>query len=44
MTKYEVIEKIMNSNKIDEDDKVYFIQSFLLNWSTEEKLKWIWEE
>lgn len=44
MTEYEVIKKIMDSNKIDENDKVYFIQSFLLHWSTEEKLKWIWEE
>ena len=44
MSKYEVIEKIMNSNKMDEVGKVDTIQRFLLHWLTEDDLKWIWEE
>lgn len=44
MKKYEVIKKIINSNKINEDDKVYCIETFLKGWSTEEEIKWIWEE
>lgn len=44
MTKYEVIEKIMGSNKIDENNKVYYIEMFLKGWNTENDIKWLWEE
>ena len=44
MSKYEIIKKIMESDKIDEGFKVHCIQSFLLNWETEKSLKWIWED
>lgn len=43
MSKYEVVKKIMESNKIDENKKLYYIQSYLLNWLTEENLKWLWQ-
>ena len=43
MTEYEVIKKSTESEKIDENDKVYSIRSFLLHWITEEQIKWIWE-
>ena len=39
MSKYEVIEMIMNSSIPDQNYKVYLIQSFLLNWSTLEEVK-----
>jgi hypothetical protein len=42
MGKYEVIKKIMNSNVINENDKVYYIEMFLKGWHTEEDLKWIY--
>lgn len=41
MNKYKVIKKIMNSTKINEDDKVYYIEMFLKGWHTEEDIKWI---
>lgn len=44
MDKYEVIKKIINSGKISESDKVYCIETFLKGWSTEEEIKWIWEQ
>ena len=43
MSKYEVIEKIMESEIINRNDKVYHIEMFLKGWSTIEDLKWIWE-
>ena len=43
MTKFEVIKKIMESNAINENDKVYYIEMFLKGWNTEEEIKWIWE-
>lgn len=43
MSKYEVIEKIMESTKINKNDKVYYIEMFLKGWHTEEEMKWIWE-
>lgn len=42
MSKYEVIEKIMNATRINEDDKVYAIEMFLKGWYTEQMLEWIW--
>lgn len=44
MSKYEVISRIMNSNKISEEDKVYEIEMFLKGYFTSEQLVWIWEE
>lgn len=43
MTKYEVIEKIMGSKHVDENDKVFFIESFLKGWITVDDIKWLWE-
>ena len=42
MTKYHVIEKIMNSARINEDDKVYAITMYLKGWYTEQNIEWIW--
>ena len=43
MSNYEVIRNIMGSNKINENDKVYYIEMFLKGWHTENEIKWIWE-
>ena len=43
MSNYEVIRNIMGSNKINENDKVYYIEMFLEGWHTENEIKWIWE-
>ena len=43
MGKYDVIKKIMDSNRVSNEDKVYCIEMYLKKWSTEEELKWIWE-
>lgn len=43
MNKYNVIKKIMESKKINENDKVYAIEMFLKGWYTEDEVKWIWE-
>lgn len=43
MSKYEVIKKIMESTKINEDDKLYYIEMFVKGWHTEEEMEWIWE-
>lgn len=42
MSKYEVIKKIMESEKINEDDKVYAIEMFLKGWLEKEEIEWIW--
>ena len=42
--KYDIIEKIMGSGKINKNDKVYYIEMYLKGWFTEEEIKWIWEE
>lgn len=43
MSKYEVIKKVVESNKVDDDTKVRYIDTFLKGWLTEEEIKWIWE-
>lgn len=43
MSKYDVIKKIMDSQKINKDDKVHTIETFLKGWLTEEEISWIWE-
>ena len=43
MSKFEVLEKIMGSEKLKENEKVNTIQTFLLGWLEEDDLKWIWE-
>ena len=43
MSQYEVIKKIVDSNAINEKDKVFHIKMYLKGWSREEDLKWIWE-
>lgn len=44
LSKYEIIEKIMNSYKLNANDKVYIIEMFLKGWTTEKNIKWILEE
>ena len=43
MTKYEVIRKIMESNRINEGEKAYSIEVFLKGWATEQQLEWVWQ-
>ena len=43
MSKYEVIKQIMESKKLTDNNKVYYIEMFLKGWHTEENIKWIWE-
>lgn len=43
MDKYEIIKKIMDSEIIGENSKVYYIETFLKGWYTEDDMKWIWE-
>lgn len=42
-SQYQVIEKIMNSTKINEFDKIRAIEQFLKGWWTENEIAWIWE-
>lgn len=42
--KCSVIEKIMQSNKLSYDDKIYYIQSFLLHYFAVDEISWIWEQ
>lgn len=42
MDKYEVIKKVMESTRINEDDKVYAIEMFLKGWYTKKQIEWIW--
>ena len=44
MSKYEVIEKIMGSTRINKDDKVYAIKMYLTGWYTEREIEWLWEQ
>jgi hypothetical protein len=44
MTNYEVIKKIMESNKISNDDKAYYIEMFLKDWYTLIDIDWIWSD
>ena len=39
MSKYEIIKKVMESTKIDENDKVYTIEMFLKGWWTVEQVE-----
>lgn len=43
MNKYNIIKSIMNSRKIDDDTKIYYIEMFIKDWYTEEDINWIWE-
>lgn len=43
MSRYEVIKRIMESTKLNEEDKVYKIALFLKGWLSVEQLSWIWE-
>lgn len=42
MSKYEVIKRVMDSTRINEDDKVYAIEMYLKGWYTEQNIEWIW--
>ena len=43
MSKFEVLEKIMGSEKLKEKEKIDTIKTYLLGWLEEDDLKWIWE-
>ena len=43
MSKYEVIEKIMEST-ISKEDKVYIIEMFLKGWYSEKNIEWVWNK
>lgn len=43
LKKYETIEKIMNSDKINKTDKAYYIEMYIKHWFSEDEIKWIWE-
>jgi hypothetical protein len=42
MNKYQVIKNIMYSTKVNDDDKVYYIEMYLKGWHTEQDIEWIW--
>ena len=42
MSRYEVIKKIMEATRINEDDKVFAIEMFLKGYYTAQNLEWIW--
>ena len=44
MSKYEVIIKIIESIRIKENDKVWYIEMFLKGYLTEEQMEWLWKE
>ena len=41
-SKYEVIKRVMESTRINADDKVYAIEMFLKGWYTKKQIEWIW--
>ena len=43
MKSYDVIRKIVESTRINEDDQVYYISMYLKGWLTAAEIKWIWE-
>ena len=43
MNEYNVIKNIMESDKINESYKVYFIKMFVKGWHTENEIEWIWK-
>lgn len=43
MSEYEVIKKIMETDRLSEKDKVYFVRRYLNGTNTEEQLKVFWE-
>lgn len=44
MSKYQIIEKVMQSEKLNEYDKVHTIEMFLKGWLIENEMEWIWRE
>lgn len=44
MNKYKTIEKIMKSEKADENMKMYYIEMFVKGWCTEKDMGWLWED
>lgn len=43
MKKYEVIRKIIESQRINEADQAYYIEMYIKGWHTVNDIKWIWE-
>ena len=43
MKKYDVIKRIMESNRLNESDQAYYMEMFLSGVYTADDLKWIWE-
>ena len=44
MKKFEVVKRIVESNKLDDNGKVNTIQNFLLGWLNERDMDWILED
>lgn len=43
ISKYEVIRKIMESQRLNEEDQAYYIKEFCKGNVTVEEIEWIWE-
>ena len=41
MTKYNLIKKIMDSIKINEDEKLWYIEMVIKGWLEENEINWI---
>ena len=44
LKEYEIIEKIVQSTKVDNINKHDYIKMLLLHWINEDDLKWIWND
>ena len=44
MSKFEVVKRIVESKKLDDNEKVNTIQSFLLGWLNESDMGWILDD
>lgn len=42
MNKYQVIKNIIESTRINDDDKAYYIEMYIKGWHTEQEIEWIW--
>ena len=43
MKKCDIIRKILESQRINEDQQAYYIEMVLKGWYTVNDIKWIWE-
>ena len=42
MKKCDIVRKIMESTRINEADKAYYIEMVIKGWYTEKQIGWIW--